>query len=84
MSGESPILETEHADAAQAMTSPSQAEKPAKRDACTMRDLTPFLLTKSTTDLNFSHRASITQEQATETREPYPLKNKYQEQVWRA
>jgi hypothetical protein len=35
MSGESPIFEAEQADAAQAMTSTSQAEKPAKRDACT-------------------------------------------------
>jgi hypothetical protein len=48
MSGESPILETEQA--AQAMTSTSRAEKPekpAKRDACTMRDLIPFFHKKS-------------------------------------
>ncbi|PKX99442.1 DNA 5'-adenosine monophosphate hydrolase [Aspergillus novofumigatus IBT 16806] len=47
MSGESPILETEHADAAQAMASKSQAEKSAKRDACTCVTWSPFFHKKT-------------------------------------
>ncbi|KAF7122946.1 hypothetical protein CNMCM5793_001122 [Aspergillus hiratsukae] len=58
MSGESPILETEHVDAAQAMPSTSQAEKPAKRDACTM--LTELLSPKNKQQKYASHTPSKT------------------------